>query len=203
VVLEYRQKYEALSEVLDAKPALLLWRIGMARLLRRRRKDAPATPRSNGCGLVGAAFSKATAIGRWDPIDTSEFLRSLSGWVESDDDFTFLSKGSGRFGETLAAMNQVLATYCRREGSDQRREKNGWTARSMRRTFILPHRLLPPGGQLPTGHGTCADPEGVPVLGLDHRFHDPKSRSWPTFIASATLQPTPGDPPPSQASLRR
>ena len=115
VVLEYCQKYEALSEVLDANPDLL-------RLAHRDWARLLSTSPEGRSGYTSEQLLRALLVMFLEGdsyrdvvirIDTSEFLRSFVRLgLKATMDFTFLSKALGALSaETLAAMNQVLATY--------------------------------------------------------------------------------------------
>lgn len=115
VVTEYRHQYQALSEVLDENPDLLtLAHRDWARLL--------STSPEGRAGYTSEQLLRALLVLFLEGdsyrdvvvrIDTSEFLRHFVRLgFKPTMDFTFLSKALGVLSaQTLAGMNQVVATY--------------------------------------------------------------------------------------------
>ena len=187
VVLEYRQKYEALSEVLDANPELLTRAHGdWARLL--------STSPEGRSGYTSEQLLRALLVMFLEGdsyrdvvirIDTSEFLRHFVrlGW-KATMDFTFLSKALGALSaETLATMNQVVATYAVATGQiSGEKERLDSTVYETNIHYPTDSSLLWDSFRTLTRHLRQIQ-KGFPVLGLDHRFHEQKVKKLATFIA--------------------
>jgi len=116
VVDAYRQKYQRLSELLDANPQLLqLAHLDWAKLLSSSNKGRRATftteqlLRSLIIKFIEQCSYRKTVV----LIDTSEFLRYFSRLDSgSTMDFTFLSRAFCLLStETVEAMNQVVNRY--------------------------------------------------------------------------------------------
>jgi len=187
VVLEYRQKYEALSEVLDANPDLLtLAHRDWARLL--------STSPEGRSGYTSEQLLRALLVMFLEGdsyrdvvirIDTSEFLRHFVRLgLKATMDFTFLSKALGALSpETLAAMNQVLATSAVATGQIRgEKERLDSTVYETNIHYPTDSSLLWDSFRTLSRHLRQIQKE-FPSLGLDHRFHDKKAKKLATFIA--------------------
>jgi IS5 family transposase len=187
VVLEYCQKYEALSEVLDANPDLL-------RLAHRDWARLLSTSPEGRSGYTSEQLLRALLVMFLEGdsyrdvvirIDTSEFLRSFVRLgLKATMDFTFLSKALGALSaETLAAMNQVLATYAVGTGQiSGGKERLDSTVYETSIHYPTDSSLLWDSFRTLARHLRQIQ-KGFPVLGLDHRFHDKKAKKLATFIA--------------------
>lgn len=187
VVETYRRKYQALSDLFDENPRLLvLAHRDWARLLsssnqgRRSRLTSEQLLRSLVVKFVEQLSYRDTVI----RIDTSEFLRYFVRLgPESTMDFSLLSKAFCFLSaETVAAMNQVLNAYAVSEGkisSDQHR---------------LDTTVYEANIHYPTDSSLLWDSfrtlarlvrgiqRELPELNLRHRFHDKKVKKLYTFI---------------------
>lgn len=186
VVTEYREKYEALSRLLDENPDLLtLAHRDWAKLLSSSGKGRTGYTSEQLLRALLVMFiegdSYRDVVVR---IDTSEFLRHFVRLgFKATMDFTFLSKAIGVLSaETVAAMNGVLSTYAVCEGKisgeKHRLDTTVYEANihyptdssllwdSFRTLARLIHSLQ----------------KELPELGLRHRFHDKKVKKLYTFI---------------------
>jgi len=187
VVLEYRQKYEALSEVLDANPDLL-------RLAHRDWARLLSTSPEGRSGYTSEQLLRALLVMFLEGdsyrdvvirIDTSEFLRHFVRLgLKATMDFTFLSKALGTLSaETLAAMNQVVASYAVVTGQiSGEKERLDSTVYETNIHYPTDSSLLWDSFRTLARHLRQIQ-KGFPVLGLDHRFHDQKVKKLATFIA--------------------
>ena len=114
VVMEYRQKYQALSEVLEANPELL------TRAPRDWARRLSSSPEGR-AGYTSEQLRRALLVMFLEGdsyrdvvirIDTSEFLRHFVRLgCKAAMDFTFLNRAFGVLSaETLAARNQGVAS---------------------------------------------------------------------------------------------
>jgi IS5 family transposase len=186
VVTEYREKYEALSRLLDENPDLLtLAHRDWAKLLSSSGKGRTGYTSEQLLRALLVMFiegdSYRDVVVR---IDTSEFLRHFVRLgFKATMDFTFLSKAIGVLSaETVAAMNEVLSAYAVCEGKisgeKHRLDTTVYEANihyptdssllwdSFRTLARLIHSLQ----------------KELPELGLHHRFHDKKVKKLYTFI---------------------
>ena len=186
VVTEYREKYEALSRLLDENPDLLmLAHRDWAKLLSSSGKGRTGYTSEQLLRALLVMFieddSYRDVVVR---IDTSEFLRHFVRLgFKATMDFTFLSKAIGVLStETVAAMNEVLRAYAVCEGKitgeKHRLDTTVYEANihyptdssllwdSFRTLARLIHSLQ----------------KELPELGLQHRFHDRKVKKLYTFI---------------------
>lgn len=187
VVLEYRQKYEALSEVLDANPDLL-------RLAHRDWARLLSTSPEGRSGYTSEQLLRTLLVMFLEGdsyrdvmirIDTSEFLRYFVRLgLKATMDFTFLSKALGALAaETLAAMNQVVATYAVGTGQiSGEKERLDSTVYETNIHYPTDSSLLWDSFRTLARHLRQIQ-KGFPVLGLDPRFHDQKVKKLATFIA--------------------
>ena len=120
VVMEYRQKYQALSEVLEANPELLTLAHGdWARLLSSSPEGRAGYPSEQ---LLRALLVLFLEGGSYREVvirlDTSEFLRHFVRLgFKATMDFTFLNRAFGVLSaETLAGMNQGVTLYAIAQG---------------------------------------------------------------------------------------
>lgn len=186
VVTEYREKYEALSRLLDENPDLLtLAHRDWAKLLSSSGKGRTGYTSEQLLRALLVMFIEGDSYrGVVVRIDTSEFLRHFVRLgFKATMDFTFLSKAIGVLSaETVAAMNGVLSTYAVCEGKisgeKHRLDTTVYEANihyptdssllwdSFRTLARLIHSLQ----------------KELPELGLRHRFHDKKVKKLYTFI---------------------
>jgi IS5 family transposase len=187
VVKEYRAKYQAMSDLLDANPQVLAW----AHRDWARRLSTSAQGRS---GYTSEQLLRALIVmfvegedyrGVVVQIENSEFLHHFVRLGEKPTmDFTFLSKAFGVLSPaTVEAMNAVLAQYALRENKisgDQQR---------------LDTTVYETNIHYPTDSSLLGDSfrtiarlvrgiqKDLPHLGLQHRFHDRKVKKLATFIS--------------------
>ncbi len=187
VVMEYRRKYQALSEVLDANPDLLTrahrdW----ARLL--------STSPEGRAGYTSEQLLRALLVMFIEGdsyrevvirIDTSEFLRHFVRLgFKATMDFTFLNRAFGVLSaETLAGMNQGVAAYAVARGQiSGEKERLDTTVYETNIHYPTDSSLLWDSFRTVSRHLRQIQRE-FPSLGLDHRFHDRKVKKLATFIA--------------------
>jgi IS5 family transposase len=187
VVIEYREKYEALSRLLDENPDLLmLAHRDWAKLLSSSGKGRTGFTSEQLLRALLVMFiegdSYRDVVVR---IDTSEFLRHFVRLgFKATMDFTFLSKAIGVLSaETVAAMNDVLCAYAVCEGKI-RGEKHR-----------LDTTVYEANIHYPTDSSLLWDSfrtlarlihsvqKELPELDLHHRFHDRKVKKLHTFIS--------------------
>lgn len=184
---EYRAKYQALSDLLDANPQVLaLAHRDWAKRLSTSTKGRDGYTseqllRSLIVMFVAGLDYRGTVV----LIDNSEFLQHFVRLgVKPTMDFTFLSKAFGVLApRTLQAMNAALAAYARQEkkitGQKLRLDTTVYEANIHYPTdssllwdsFRIVARLV---------RGIQKD---LPQLNLQHRFHEKKVKKLATFIA--------------------
>jgi IS5 family transposase len=187
VVKEYRAKYQAISDLLDANPQVLAWaHRDWVRLLSTSAKGRSGYTSEQLLRALIVMFVEGEDYrGVVVRIENSEFGRHfvrLGGKPTMD--FTFLNKAFGVLSaSTLAAMNRALAEYAVREekisGEKQRMDTTVYETTIHYPTdssllwdsFRTVARLV---------RGIQKD---LPQLGLQHRFHDRKVKKLATFIA--------------------
>jgi transposase, IS5 family len=187
VVTEYRQKYQALSEVLDANPDLLtLAHRDWARLL--------STSPEGRAGYTSEQLLRALLVMFLEGdsyrdvvirIDTSEFLRHFVRLgFKATMDFTFLNRAFGVLSaETLAGMNQVVATYAVARGKiSGEKERLDTTVYETNIHYPTDSSLLWDSFRT-LSRRLRQIQKGFPSLHLDHRYHDKKVKKLATFIA--------------------
>ncbi len=187
VVQAYRQKYQMLSELLDANPQLLaLAHQDWADLLSYSNKGRRATFTTE--HLLRALIVKFVEQCSYRKtiiyIDGSEFLRHFVRLEPGNTmDFTMLSKAFCFLPpETLLAMNQVLGLYAIAE------EKISSQKQRMDTTVVEVNIHYPTDSSLLwDSFRTLARlirslQRELPELGLAHRFHDKKVKKLYTFI---------------------
>jgi IS5 family transposase len=186
-VMEYRRKYEALSEVLDANPDLLTRVHGdWSRLL--------STSPEGRSGYTSEQLLRALLVMFVEGdsyrdvvirIDTSEFLRHFVRLgFRPTMDFTFLSKALGTLSaETLTGMNQVVARYAVATGQiSGEKERLDTTVYETNIHYPTDSSLLWDSFRTLSRH-LRQIPKEFPSLHPDHRFHDKKVKKLATFIA--------------------
>ncbi len=187
VAQDYRAKYEAISQVLDANPAMLaLAHRDWARLLSTsaRGRDGYTSEQLLRALIVmfleGGSYRDTVVR-----IDTSEFLQHFVRLgVRPTMDFTFLNKAFGVLSpQTWEAMNAILARYALKE------EKISGVKQRMDSTVYETNIHYPTDSSLLwDSFRTLARllrsiQNDLPPLKLTHRFHDKKVKKRATFIA--------------------
>jgi len=187
VVNAYRQKYQGLSDLLDANPRFLeLAHHDWAKLLsssnqgRRAKFTTEQLLRALIVKFIEQSSYRKTIV----QIDTSEFLRHFVRLEYGNTmDFTLLSRAFCFLStETVAAMNEILNDFAVAQGkithAMQRLDTTAYEANihyptdssllwdSFRTLARLIRRLQ----------------QELPELGLGHRFHDKKVKKLFTFI---------------------
>ena len=187
VVMEYRQKYQALSEVLEANPELLTLAHGdWARLLSSSPEGRAGYPSEQ---LLRALLVLFLEGGSYREvvirIDTSEFLRHFVRLgFKATMDFTFLNRAFGVLSaETLAGMNQGVTLYAIAQGQiSGEKQRLDTTVHETNIPYPTDSSLLWDSFRTLSRHLRRIRKE-FPPLDLDHRFHDKKVKKLATFIA--------------------
>jgi IS5 family transposase len=187
VVDDYRQKYQMVSDLLDANPQLLqLAHRDWAKLLsssKKGRRAAYTTEqllRSLIIKFIEQCSYRRTIV----LIDTSEFLRHFSRLDSGHTmDFTFLSRAFCLLStETVEAMNQVMNRYAVDEelisGEKQRLDSTVYEANIH---YPTDSSLLWDSFRTLARLIRCVQKE-LPELELGHRFHEKKIKKLYTFI---------------------
>jgi len=187
VVETYRRKYQALSELLDKNPRLLvLAHHDWARLLsssnkgRRSRLTSEQLLRSLVVTFIEQLSYRNTVI----RIDTSEFLRHFTRLGPgSTMDFSLLSKAFCFLSaETVAAMNQVLNAYAVSGGKiSSEKHRLDTTVYEANIHYPTDSSLLWDSFRTLARLVRSIQKE-LPELDLHHRFHDKKVKKLYTFI---------------------
>jgi len=187
VAKEYRAKYEAISQILDANPQVL-------RLAHRDWAQLLSTSAQGRDGYTSDQLLRALIVMFVEGdsyrdvvvrIDTSEFLQYFVRLgVKPTMDFTFLNKAFGVLSpQTLAQMNQVLADYAVGEG------KIGGDKQRMDSTVYETNIHYPTDSSLLWDSFRTLSrllreiQKELPELNLRHRFHDKKVKKLFTFIS--------------------
>lgn len=186
VVSEYREKYQALSRLLDENPDLLaLAHRDWAKLLSSSGKGRTGYTSEQLLRALLVMFiegdSYRDAVVR---IDTSEFLRHFVRLgFKATMDFTFLSKAIGVLSaETVAAMNEVLSAYAVSDGKiSGERHRLDTTVYEANIHYPTDSSLLWDSFRTLARLVRSLQKE-LPELGLHHRFHDKKVKKLFTFI---------------------
>lgn len=186
VVSEYREKYQALSRLLDENPDLLaLAHRDWAKLLSSSGKGRTGYTSEQLLRALLVMFiegdSYRDAVVR---IDTSEFLRYFVRLgFKATMDFTFLSKAIGVLSaETVAAMNEVLSAYAICEGKiSGEKHRLDTTVYETNIHYPTDSSLLWDSFRTLARVIHSLQKE-LPELGLHHRFHDKKVKKLFTFI---------------------
>ena len=187
VVETYRQKYQALSEVLEGNPDLLtLAHRDWARLLSSSQEGRTGDYTSEQLlrallvmFLEGDSYRDVVVR-----IDTSEFLRHFVRLGPgSTMDFSFLSKAFCFLSaKTLEAMNQVLAGYALVQGKiSGEQHRLDTTVYEANIHYPTDSSLLWDSFRTLARLVRSIQKE-LPRLGLHHRFHDKKVKKLYTFI---------------------
>lgn len=187
VVKEYRAKYQAISDLLDANPQVLaLAHRDWSRLLSTSSKGRDGyTSEQILRALIVMMVEGQDYRGTVVLIENSEFLQHFVRLgVERTMDFTFLSKAFGVVSpRTLQAMNEALAKYAAQQGLI--------TGGKLR----LDTTVYEANIHYPTDSSLLWDSfrtvarlvrgiqKGLPHLGLQHRFHEKKVKKLFTFIS--------------------
>jgi len=187
VAQDYRAKYQAISDLLDANGALLAWaHRDWARLLSVSGKGRAGYTSEQLLRALIVMFlecdSYRDVVVR---IDTSEFLQNFVRLgVKATMDFTFLNKAYHALSPTaIDNMNDILTAYAINEeiisGQKQRMD-----------TTVYETNIHYPtdSSLLWDGFRTVARlirqmQKELPQLNLHHRFHDKKVKKLATFIA--------------------
>ena len=187
VVMEYRQKYQALSEVLEANPELLtLAHRDWARLLSSSPEGRAGYTSEQLLRALLVLFiegdSYRDVVIR---IDTSEFLRHFVRLgFKATMDFTFLNRAFGVLSaETLAGMNQMVTLYAIAQGKiSGEKQRLDTTVYETNIHYPTDSSLLWDSFRTLSRQLRRIRRE-FPQLDLDHRFHDKKVKKLATFIA--------------------
>ncbi len=187
VVDAYRQKYQMLSDLLDANPQLLqLAHLDWAKFLSSSKKGRRAAftteqlLRSLIIKFIEQCSYRKTIV----LIDTSEFLRHFSRLDSgSTMDFTFLSRAFCLLStKTVEAMNQVINRYAVAEalisGEKQRLDSTVYEANIH---YPTDSSLLWDSFRTLARLIRCLQKE-LQELELGHRFHEKKIKKLYTFI---------------------
>jgi IS5 family transposase len=186
VVKEYRAKYQALSELLDANPQVL----ALAHQDWSRRLSTSAQGRS---GYTSEQLLRALIVmfvegedyrGVVVQIENSEFLQyfvRLGGQPTMD--FTFLNKALGALtASTLETMNAVLAQQALAEGKiSGEKQRLDTTVYETNIHYPTDSSLLWDSFRT-VARLVRQVQKDLPQLGLRHRFHDKKVKKLATFI---------------------
>ena len=187
VVKTYRRKYQALSDLFDENPRLLVlahrdWAMLLSHSNKGRRSGFTSEQllRSLVVTFIEQLSYRDTVI----RIDTSEFLRHFARLGSgSTMDFSLLSKAFCLLSaETVAAMNQVLNAYAVSEG-----KINGEQHRLDTTVYEANIHYPTDSSLLWDSFRTLARlvrgiQRELPELDLRHRFHDKKVKKLYTFI---------------------
>jgi IS5 family transposase len=187
VVRAYRQKYEALSDLLDENPQLLvLAHHDWARLLSESNKGRSSQFTSEHLlrSLVLRFIEQVSYRDTIVRIDTSEFLRHFVRLGPgSTMDYSLLSKAFGlMLAKTVEAMNQVLKTYAVSQGMiSGQKQRMDTTVYEANIHYPTDSSLLWDGFRTLARLIRSIQRE-FPELDLHHRFHDRKVKKLHTFI---------------------
>lgn len=187
VAKEYRAKYEAISQILDAnRQLLMLAHRDWAKLLSTSAKGRDGYTSEQLLRALIVMFvegdSYRDVVVR---IDNSEFLQYFVRLgVKPTMDFTFLNKASCALSaETLEAMNQALSQYAAQE------EKISSEKQRMDTTVYETNIHYPTDSSLLWDSFRTLSrllrkiQKELPQLNLQHRYHDKKVKKLYTFIS--------------------
>ncbi len=187
VAREYRSKYEAISQILEAdRPILILAHRDWARVLSTSGRGRDGYTSEQLLRALIVMFlegdSYRDVIVR---IDNSEFLRHFVRLgVKPTMDFTFLNKAACSLSpETLEAMNQAFSQYAIQE------EKISGEKQRMDTTVYETNIHYPTDSSLlwdsfrTVSRLLRSVRKELPQLGLQHRYHDKKVKKLFTFIS--------------------
>ena len=187
VAKEYRAKYEAISQILDANQQVL-------RLAHRDWAKLLSTSAKGRDGYTSEQLLRALIVMFMEGdsyrdvvirIDNSEFLQYFVRLgVKPTMDFTFLNKASCALSaKTLAAMNQALSQYAVQEdkisGEKQRMDT---TVYEVNIHYPTDSSLLWDSFRTLSRLLRSVQKE-LPQLELEHRYHDKKVKKLYTFIS--------------------
>ena len=187
VVQSYRQKYQALSNLLDANPRLLaLAHRDWARLLSHSNKGRRSGFTSEQLlrSILVLFLEQLSYRDTIIRIDTSEFLRHFVRLGPgSTMDYSLLSKAFCFLtAETVAAMNEGLRTYAVCEGKiSGEKHRLDTTVYEANVHYPTDSSLLWDSFRTLARLIRSIQKE-LPQLGLHHRFHDKKVKKLHTFI---------------------
>ena len=187
VVQQYRAKYQAISELLEANPALLTRAHGdWAKLLSTSTQGRNGYTSEQLLRALLVMFVEQTSYRDTVVlIDNSEFLHYFVRLgVKPTMDYTFLNKAFGVLSPaTLAEMNRVLADYAVQEGKiDGQKQRMDTTVYETNIHYPTDSSLLWDGFRTLARLVRQLQKE-LPQLNLQHRFHDKKVKKLATFIA--------------------
>ena len=187
VVNEYREKYDALSMLLDVNPELLSlahqdWEIWLS--LSNKGRDGYTSEQLLRALMVlfleGGSYRKTIIL-----IDNSEFLQHFVRLgIKSTMDFTFLNKAySSLRQETIDKMNLVLTNYAiTKEMISTEKQRMDTTAYETNIHYPTDSSLLWDSFRT-LSRLIRAIADELPELALTHRFHDKKNKKLATYIA--------------------
>ena len=187
VAKEYRAKYKAISQLLDANPQLLtLAHQDWVKLLSQSDKGRDGYTSEQLLRAMIVMFLEGDSFrGVVIRIDNSEFLQYFVRLgVRPTMDFTFLNKASCALSaETLQAMNQMLIQYAVQEkkisGEKQRMDS---TVYETNIHYPTDSSLL--WDSFRTLSRLLRDiQKELPQLNLHHRYHDKKVKKLYTYIS--------------------
>jgi IS5 family transposase len=197
IVRDYRAQYEAMSALLDANPELLTrahrdW----ARFLSTSSKGRNGYTSEQLLRALLVLFVEGESFrDTVIRIETSEFLQSFVRLgVRPTMDFTFLNKAYGTLSETtLHKMNGILSHYAlEQEKIHPDRQRLDTTVYETNLHYPTDSSLLWDSFRTVARLLRSIQKE-LPVLHLQHRFHDKKVKKLATFIArhaSSQSKPT-------------
>jgi IS5 family transposase len=187
VVMAYRQKYEALSEVLDENPQIVvLAHHDWGQLLSESNKGRSGTFTSEHLlrSLVVKCIEQVSYRDTIIRIDTSEFLRHFVRLGPgSTMDYSLLSRAfCFMSAETVEAMNQVIRTYAVSQGKIcGEKQRLDTTVYEANIHYPTDSSLLWDGFRTLARLIRSIQRE-LPELELHHRFHERKVKKLYTFI---------------------
>lgn len=187
VAQEYRDKYEAISQVLDDNPELLtLAHRDWAEMLSTSSEGRAGYTSDQLLRSILVMFLENTSYRQTVVrIDNSEFLQYFVRLdVKPTMDFTFLNRAYSTLSEiTIATMNQALARYAvSEEKIDGQKQRMDTTAYETNIHYPTDSSLLWDGFRTVATLLQRTQKE-LSQLGLGHRFHLKKVKKLATFIA--------------------
>jgi len=187
VVNEYREKYEAISQLLDDNPQLVsLAHRDLAKMLSqsKRGRKSEYTSESILRSLIVMFVEQDSYRDVVIRIENSEFLRHFAGLgVKPMMDYSFLSRAYCVLGEkTWKTMNRILAQYAKQQ------EKISSKKMRMDTTVYESNIHYPTDSSLLWDSFRTLSrllrhiQQELPHLPLNHRFHDKKVKKLALFI---------------------
>ena len=187
VVNEYREKYEAISQLLDDNPQLVsLVHRDLAKMLSqsKRGRKSEYTSESILRSLIVMFVEQDSYRDVVIRIENSEFLRHFAGLgVKPMMDYSFLSRAYCVLGEkTWKTMNRILAQYAKQQ------EKISSEKMRMDTTVYESNIHYPTDSSLLWDSFRTLSrllrhiQQELPHLPLNHRFHDKKVKKLALFI---------------------